>query len=50
MKKSMFKKIAVAGLMAMGIMGCGVSTGMAQSRDITIDGDHGKLAPDTRGI
>ena len=44
MKKSMFKKIAVAGLMAMGIMGCGVSTGMAQSRDITIDGDHGKLS------
>ena len=38
------KGLIMAGVIALGAMVLGGSTGMAQSQDISIDGDHGKLS------
>ena len=44
MGKFSFTKLVLAGLITVGVLGCGGNVGLAQSKDISIDGDHGKLA------
>ena len=43
MGKHSIKGLVMAGLITLGAMGIGGGTVMAQSQDISIDGDHGKL-------
>ncbi len=38
------KKMILTGMVALGTMSCGFGTAMAQSQEISLNGDHGKLA------
>ena len=44
MNKFSFKKIALVGAMTLGLLSSMGNTGYTKSQDITIEGDHGKLA------
>ena len=44
MGKFSFTKLVLAGIITVGVLGCGGNAGLAQRQDISIEGDHGKLA------